>query len=226
MLKRILVVAVMALAGCQTLAFPHAPDENTVHPASTPDTTWIETETNGVRIGIWMPGDWILDTHGGLMIAEPTPSTDSEGVDLTVVVNLFVPRLDYFVVPPGDEENVALSVLDQVVDMPSAIGDNVVTTEPAAFDWDGHDAAYYLLTAHDGARTIVIAFEVADRLVMCNVSMSDGETHRVREMLPLLLDGIKVNGEEMSGEALNILPDPLAFPVFEPSPSEATPVVQ
>jgi hypothetical protein len=229
MLKRILVAAVMALAGCQTLALPHAPDENAVHPASTPDTTWIETVTNGVRLGMWMPDDWIADTHGGLMLAEPTPSSEDEGVDVTVVVNLFVPRLDYFIIPEDSEENVALAVLEQVVDMPSAIGDNVITTEPSSFDWNGHDAAYYLLTAHDGANTIVIAVEVtADKLVMCNVSMPEAEAHRVRQMLPQLLQGFTVNEEEMNGEALNVLPDPLTFPVFAPSPSETetAPVVQ
>jgi hypothetical protein len=227
MLKRILVLALMALAGCQSLALPQAPDENTVHPASTPDTTWIETVTNGVRLGMWMPNDWIADTHGGLMLAEPTPSTENEGVDVTVVVNLFVPRLDYFTIPQGSAHNVALVVLDQVVDMPSAIGDNVVTTEPVAFDWNGHEAAYYLLTAHDGANTIVIAVEATvDKLVMCNVSMPEAETHRVRDMLPQLLEGFTVNEEDMSGEALAVLPNPLVFPSYEPSPGGTAPVVQ
>jgi hypothetical protein len=229
MLKRILVAAAMALAGCQTLALPHAPDENAVHPASTPDSTWIETETNGVRIGMWMPDDWISDTRGGLMLAEPTLSTDREGLEVAVVVNLFVPPLDYFDIDTaeGRDENLALVILNQVVNMPSAIGDNVVTTTPAPFAWNGHDAAYYLLTVHDGTKTIVIAVEIsADKLVMCNVSMPDDEARRVRELLPELLEGFTVNEEEMSGEALNALPDPLVFPIYDPSPSETATVVQ
>lgn len=228
MLRRSFVAALMILAGCQSLALSRAPDNHTVDPPTPPATTWMETEIDGIRLGMPMPEGWLGDTMDGLMLAEPAPTVDNQGLEVGVVVYLFVPELSHFNLPQNERENIALTVLDRVVEMPSEIGVDVATSEPVAFTWDGHDAAYYLLTVHDGMKTVVIAIEtgVDNKLVMCNVSMPDSEAHRVREMLPQVLDGLTINGEQMDGAALNVLPDPLIFPQYDSPVSEASPVVQ
>jgi hypothetical protein len=226
MLKWILVVAVMAFASCQSLALSPAPYENTIRAASTADTSWMETEMNGVRLEMRMPAGWAADIQHGLLLAEHTSSTDTGEVALTVLIHVFVPPLDDFQLSQEDDENAAFAVLHQAVTMPSVIGRNVVVSEPIAFIWDGQDAAYYLLTNHDGAKAIVIAVEISPegRVVVCNVSMPPSEESRVREMLPEVLDGLRINGVVMDGMALEFLPDPLVFPVYN-GRTRATPSV-
>jgi hypothetical protein len=55
MLRRILVLAVMAFASCQSLALSPTPYENTVPATSTEETPWMTTEMNGVRLEMQMP---------------------------------------------------------------------------------------------------------------------------------------------------------------------------
>jgi hypothetical protein len=109
------------------------------------------------------------------------------------------------------------------------VGWNVVVSEPVGFSWDGRDAAYYLLTNQDEVKTIVIAVEVnrdEDQLVVCNVSMPASEEARVRDMLPEVLNGLRINGVEMDGMALENLPNPLGFLDYDSSPDTTPTVVQ
>jgi hypothetical protein len=228
MLRRILVLAVIALTSCQSLALSPASYENTVRAESTADTNWITTETNGVRLEMRMPTGWAADIEDGLLLAEQTTSPDTGEVQVTVLIHLFVPTLDDFDLPEEVGENTALVVLDQAVTMPSVVGQNVVVSEPVGFMWNGRDAAYYLLTNYDGVKTIVIAVEANrnNRLVVCNISMPASEASRVRDMLPELLDGMQINDMAMDGMALDALPDPLMFPHYDSSPEMTPTVVQ
>lgn len=228
MLKRILVLAVMVVASCQSLAMSPTPNENTVLPASTAETSWMETEMNGVRLEMQMPDGWTADAEHGLLLAEHTTSTDTGDVEVTVLIHCFVPVLDDFDLPQDANGNMALEVLSQVITMPTMVGRDVVVSNPVEFIWDGRDAAYYLLTGHDRSKTIVIAVETSrqDDLVVINVSMPASEESRVREMLPEVLDGLRINGVEMDGDSLDILPDPLPFQDYNASPSVTPTVIQ
>lgn len=226
MLKNILVLAMMALASCQSLAISPTPAENTDLPASTEEAAWMETEMNGVRLGMRMPKGWAADAEHGLLLAEHTTSTETGDVEVTVLIHCFVPLLDNFDLPDEATENMALVVLAQAITMPTMIGQNVLVSDPLSFDWDGRDAAYYLLSGMDGSKTIVLAVETVPQrsLVVVNVSMPASEESRVREMLPEVLDGLRINGVTLDGHALDNLPDPLPFPVHESAPN-ATPIV-
>ena len=228
MLKRILVLTMMAFASCQSLAIPPTPNEHTVIPASTEETSWMETEMNGVRLAMRMPKGWAADAEHGLLLAEHTSSTETGDVEVTVLIHCFVPLLDNFDLPEESDENFALHVLNQAVTMPTMVGRNAIVSEPVGFEWDGHEAAYYLLNGEDGSKTIVIAVEVSrqERLVVVNVSMPASEESRVRDMLPEVLDGLRINGVALDGAALDILPDPLPFPNHEFSPSVTPSMIQ
>jgi hypothetical protein len=228
MLKRILVLTMMAFASCQSLAIPPTPNEHTVIPASTEETSWMETEMNGVRLEMRMPKGWAADAEHGLLLAEHTSSTDTGDVEVTVLIHCFVPLLDNFDLPQEATENMALHVLEQAVTMPTMVGQNVVVSEPIGFNWGERDAAYYLLSGADGSKTIVIAIEanLQESLVVVNISMPASEESRVRNMLPEVLDGLRINGVALDGDALDILPDPLPFPSHHYSPSVTPSVIQ
>ncbi|MDD7960699.1 hypothetical protein PUT90_28515, partial [Klebsiella pneumoniae] len=67
------------------------------------------------------------------------------------------------------------------------------------FNWDGHDAAYFLL-AEDGRVTLLVALtlETPPRLVVCNISSPNDRSQNIRVLLPLLLGSLRINGITMS----------------------------
>lgn len=209
MLKRFLIAAVCLLAACQ----PAAPTETRT---ATPETTrqWLETEMNGVSLGLWTPEGWEADLSDGLVLAEHSVSSRGKYED-GILIYCFVPPMDEFQVSASDA-NYAWAVLKQVVKMPSHTGIDVSVSEPTGFDWETFPAAYYLLTTGDGVRALVLALGLPNpkKLVVCNVSVPMAQADRIRQLLPNVLDGFVVDGTTLHGAALDVLPDPLPFPRY------------
>ena len=244
MLKRFLIGAALLLAACQsamptetTLITPSVgvptgaptdvptgfptdiPSGNTTVSTtpsswSTPAPDWLETQMNGVSLGMWTPDGWETDVSDGLVMAEH-PLTRSGAMMGGMLVYVFVPLLDDFNLTEGDS-NFAWAVLDKVVKMPSHTGHDVTVSDPTGFKWGEYDAAYYLLTTGDGVRVFVLAVALPglQKVVVCNISIPANQANRIRAMLPQLLNGLTVNGMTMSGAALDVLPDPLPFPRY------------
>jgi hypothetical protein len=210
MWKWVLIVAVFWLAACQAAAPTETPTE-------TPDTStrWLETEMNGVSLGIWTPNGWEADLSDSLVLAEHVVSTHGTMIG-GMLINCFVPAMDEFQDIAADADNYAWSVLNQVVKMPIHTGHDVVMSDPAGFDWETFPAAYYLVSMGDGVRALVLALALPGekKVVVCNVSVPASQAGRIRTSLPLLLDGLKVNGTTLHGSALAALPDPLPFPHY------------
>lgn len=235
MLMRVLILAVTLLASCQSLALSNAPGATEAPETAPTEDIWMETEMNGVRLGVWMPSGWDTARSAelgggpeGLMLAEYRPAGDSSDLEVGVLVYLFAPPLDHFYIPEDSSENAALSVLDQVVQMPSQIGFDAIASRPVEFEWDGHDAAYYLLSSSNSIKTIVLAVEtqIDHRLVICNINMPASEAERVRRMLPEILDGLMIDDQPMNGDGLAVLPDPLVFPEHHHHPDVTATVIQ
>lgn len=213
----VLVLCLIALiiTACQPAA-PNAlpPDPPGGALNTTADRRIIETDMNGIRIGLGVPPGWAGDTVDGLVIAEHFGSMDGGIPTPGMLVYVFVPPLDRFEVPEPTATNVAQHVLTQVVQMPTEIGVDVTASSPSPFRWAQHDAAYYLLNSSDGAKTLVLALEVVEngQLVVVNLSAPAAQVNRIRAMLPFIMDGLTVNGERLLGSDLDVLPDPLVFP--------------
>jgi hypothetical protein len=222
MLKRFFIAAIILLAACQSAAPPIATPTVAPTPSATPLHTgtmppapkWMETQMNGVSLGLWRPAGWAADSSHGLVMAEPTDST-SPNVTGGLLIYCFVPSVDEFYVSATDV-NYAWSVLDQVIRMPSHVGHDVAVSLPVGFDWDQVPAAYYLLTSGDGMRVLVVAVMVPNvqKVVVCNMSVPAAQASRIRSSLAPLLNGLTVNGKVFSGKALDALPNPLLFPHY------------
>ena len=91
---------------------------------------WLETQMNGVSLGMWQPAGWETDSSHGLVLAEPT-STNNGMVAGGLLINCFVPPVDEFHISTSDT-NYAWTVLDQVVKMPSHTGNDVPSARPSA----------------------------------------------------------------------------------------------
>jgi hypothetical protein len=124
-----------------------------------------------------------------------------------------VPDAEQFRWPAETDVNLAWYILKQVVHDRSYVGDANIS-EPVAFDWDHHDAAYYLLNNRDGTVTMLLAMGMPNghSLVVCHISVPDDQAQRIREELPRLLESLTIDGQVVNVDALRSLPDPLVFP--------------
>src|SRR5664279_3980218 len=98
MLKQLLLAAVLTMAACQTAASP-TPSTPTVpaplNVTKTPTPRWLETEMNGVTLGMWWPEGWESDQSDGLVLAEHIVSARGT-VEGGMLVYCFVPTVDEF----------------------------------------------------------------------------------------------------------------------------------
>jgi hypothetical protein len=179
----------------------------------------LDVTLNDVDIGITIPAGWSADLNDGLIVSEYTPRFVTDDMPARgVLMYVFVPSLDIFNLPSEmtPDHNMAALILEQVMEMPDLIGTAAVS-EPRAFEWGQHKAAYYLLTSADGTHTIVLAVALPDQphLVVCNISTPleyDGRGGDLRGLLSMLLDNWSINGIVLQTTDLTALPDFFDFP--------------
>ncbi|MCU0513792.1 MAG: hypothetical protein MUE40_14635 [Anaerolineae bacterium] len=98
------------------------------------------------------------------------------------------------------------------------------STVPAAFRWNGYDAAYYTLNSGDGNITLVLALTVpeAGHLVALNLSAPADQAQRLYAYLPQMMAALHINGVALTANAMQFLPQVLALPPG-PAPAGAEP---
>jgi hypothetical protein len=227
LLAAFLICVLAVSAACQSQLFTPSPTETTLlnvdtqrrveGAASAPE--WVEGRLQQLRIGLWKPAGWTLDDSAEAMtLLQHNPSIVNgvSSPENGIIINLFAPSLDHLEMPPPppNDHNFALWILRHVVNMPSAVGTSVHTSEPTEFDWNGYPAAYYLLSGAGTRRAIVIGVELPEsRMLAINIAMPESQVERARALLPELFADFSVSGIVLGGEALRVLPDPLSFPM-------------
>ncbi len=222
------IVVLIGTAACQSATSPAA--TSTIKPTSTvertPESTpitsnssgWEQVDVKGVRLGIEIPDGWeAKETDDGVLIAEHFGTMESNSAGM--LIYLFVHSLDGFQLPASTTANVAWAALNQISQKREYIGDALVSA-PAGFQWDGQDAAYYLLNDGDGNLSMLLAIAIAtpQRLVVCRFSSPASQADQIRAMLPDVLGTLSINGITMDMDALHDLPNPLQFPQAETTP--------
>ena len=200
-----------------TATTPITPEVTPSVSAYTP--TWKEVEVNDIRLGIEIPSGWeAQETDDGLLIAEQFGTMEYGTAIEGLQVHLFVHAFDGYQLPVSSDTNVAWAVLEQIITQKEVIGDAVVS-KPTGFDWDGRDAAYYLLNDGDGNLSVLLAVAIPTpkRLVVCNFSSPAAQASQIRLMLPQILSTLTINGVALDSDALHNLPDPLQFPKPRPN---------
>lgn len=228
------LTGLMLLSACEG-ALPSRAEEPTEPPPSpvspSPEATdddptpaeWLEQQVGGVLLGIEKPAGWVAQQmDDGIILAEYSVSMASGG-DMVrgIQLFLFVHSLEGFHITGG--KNVAWDILDQIIRDRKYIGRAHVDS-PHGFDWDGHDAAYYLSNDGGGSMTMLLALAMpaAHKMVVCNLTSPTAEADRIRGLLPVLLETLTVNNVRLDAAALRALPDPLVFPAYRP-PEQSQP---
>ncbi|MEO8608479.1 MAG: hypothetical protein ABI690_11380 [Chloroflexota bacterium] len=222
------IVVLMGTAACQSAlssaTTPTVEPTSTVErtPESTPKNSttsdWEQVDVKGVRLGIQIPDGWeAQETDDGVLIAEHFGTIESNSAGM--MIYLFVHSLDGFQLPASTHANIAWAALEQISKQREYIGDALVSA-PAGFDWNGQDAAYYLLNDGDGnlSMLIAVALSAPQRLVVCRFISPASQADKIRAMLPDVLGTLSINGITMDMDALHELPDPLQFPQAESTP--------
>jgi hypothetical protein len=210
------VVLVLLLTACQV--YPSLIPERTPQRLADKDAAsarhWTRHNEGDLTLRVVVPDGWeTYNTSAGIVLNEfigsGTPDTPLAGF----LIHIFVPATGTFRLPLDDDMNMAWYALKQVVHNKEFVGEALVS-EPVAFEWDGHDAAYYLLNNRDRTVTMLLALGMADRqaLVVCHISVPEDQAGRIRPLLPELLESLTVDGHAIDAAALHDLPDPLVFP--------------
>lgn len=181
--------------------------------------SWKQVDADGVLLGIGVPLGWSAHrAQAGLLLAERSAPIGEDSNTAGMELHIFVSRMEQFEGFTDSVENPALHALRQAVGDNDLIG-NVLATEPSSFEWDSHPAAYYLLSDGRDSLGVVIGFalEASERLVVLNLSAPKDQRESIRGRLYELLTGFTVNGDELNPDALDAIPDSLAFPDTEAS---------
>jgi hypothetical protein len=206
---------VILLAACQPFAI--ADDVKPTHIAdkNANDAHWTRHYEGEVSLRIMVPKGWeTYNTAAGIVLNEHMGSSAPGSPLRGFLIHVFVPHDQNFIMPPSSDVNMAWFILNQVVTNPDYVGQALVS-EPVAFEWDQHEAAYYLLNNRDDTVTMLLALALPDHsnLVVAHISVPEDQAPRVRSLLPKLLETLTIDGQRVDAAALHNLPDPLVFPV-------------
>lgn len=218
-LKFLVLIAVMGIAGCQPSA-SLSPVVITQTPdlSSTPSDGWAVHEGTGISLKIKIPNGWeTYNTESGIVLTEHMGKPETGGILEGILIYVFIPpHMDDIQIRNSENGNIAWQMLKQVISKREYIG-NALVSEPVAFDWDHHDAAYYLLNNRDGTVTLLLAMGLSDgqHLVVSHISLPENQAYRLRPLLPDLLSSLTIDNVPIDVTAITHLPDPLVFPLDE-----------
>lgn len=186
-----------------------------------------EVSADGVTLALDAPQGWqSIPNERGILLAEHTELSGGEPTN-GILVYVFVQPTVELELHTVDESNLALELLKHVTKRPDSSLDDATITETEPLRVGLHDAAYYLLSDQHGNRTLVLALanSASDKVIVCNVSASYHDSDRIRDVLPMMLSRLTIDGETIDLTGLDGLPSPLIFPIHhrrEPD-AEATP---
>ena len=214
----LLAFVLTLLVGCgdksKNTSIVNSPDDSPgSHSAIAEDH--IELHVQGVDLYLPRPYDWeFYETEYGIVMAEEIGSVATDGRLGGLLTHIFIHPLEEFEdIPITASANEAHQLLDAIIHNSDYVG-HARTSTPIAFDWNGLDAAYYLMTNKEGNVTIVLGVVApgTHKLVATSVSAPPDHSGRLRTSLPELLGGMVINDVVLDRAALDVLPDPLAFP--------------
>jgi hypothetical protein len=192
----------------------------------------VEFVVDGVEIAIEKPANWeLFPTEDGVILSENVGGIEEVGMLHGMFIYVWVPPLESVSevgtsVPASTvhtddtrESNLAWNILSKVISDPGFIGD-ASAHAPVAFEWDNHDAAYYLANERNEKVMIVLGVMLAgsQRMVACTIAAPANSAPQLRATMLQILGSLRVGDQSFSAANLaQHLPDPLDFPDYQPA---------
>lgn len=168
-----------------------------------------------ITLRLTKPKQWeSFSTDHGIVIGERFGSVATAGTLEGLISYIFITPIEDYTQYVTTNRNTAQYILTTLLDSQPHPQKMPTYTPVNAFQWDGYDAAYYLLRGEDDTVTLVIAVLMPEDQALLSVSISapQKQSARIRATLPTLLHGLMFNEHVFDGNGLHALPDPLAFP--------------
>lgn len=218
-MKMIVIICVLLIiiTGCVPSSEPDDGARVIATQPPTPTTTseLVTLTLEDITLTLPYPKQWeTYTTEYGVVLAEYLGSVATEGQLGGILIHLFVPPLAEMDLPISQSDNRAMTILREIIAHPNYVGTATVS-DLRPFVWDGLDCAYYLMDNGEGNLTIVIGIfdATSNKLVTVSMSAPQEQQERIRTALPILLDDLVINHQQLSGTTLDaLLPTPLIFP--------------
>jgi hypothetical protein len=214
----IVLLLLFGLVGCsgasETMTPSSDPTADQAGRVSLDADPFVNINVNGIDLHLKKPDGWeSYTTDYGIVLAENIASVAEAGQLEGLLMHVQVPPLEDLTMEAIDPSNLAWEILSEIIENPDYIGSAAVSA-PFAFEWNGFDAAYYLVDNGDGNLSLVlgIAEPSSGLLITCHISAPAEQAHRIRDSLPVLLDNLTLNETALPGDFLNELPNPFEFP--------------
>ncbi|MEM6281840.1 MAG: hypothetical protein AAF787_06580 [Chloroflexota bacterium] len=216
---QLVLICLAFLSACQSApAIPTEPVTIDTQPDALPVAapTIARTTLNNQSVTVSIPPGWnALATDNAILYTEMHHSFAAVGHLEGISVSIFAPSSDELA-RHGElvmqASNPAHTLLSLVVNEGHHVASGHATV-PTAFQWQGHEAAYYTASSGAGVITVLLAVSISqDTLLVMNVSAPATERQRVRQQLPAILSSITIEEHTLKGEHLNALPAVLRFP--------------
>ena len=221
-LPQLLLLVLLTVAGCKTglNPIPNATVDTdqplqivTEEPSATQEPIWFKATIGEHTVTMTHPPSWEAHhTPNKAILTERSYTLGDNMASDSLSIAVFLPsEHDMDIVT--EAANPCMRLMEHVVSSPSYIGQSTVI-EPHAFDWSGHNAAYYTLNDHNGMHALVIAVCLPEGDIMVfNISAPDAHMQRLRDELPRIMETVEIGDSHLEGAALDALPNPLPLPV-------------
>lgn len=163
------------------------------------------------------PETWdAINTANGIVVSERFASVETAGVQERLMAHTFFSRVENLSTNVSGTEHPAQTLLE-VVSANAATRRIANRTEVTSFEWDGYDAAYYVLSDADNEVAYVVSVmlpELGENGVMLSsiISAPYDERSSVIEMLPTLIDNVRINGVHLSNQPFDTITARIEFP--------------
>jgi hypothetical protein len=233
MLVLLIVLTATLLTACSTVNTPTAlPNQNTTAttiriatqddaPTQRPgqlriSDTEVSYAVEDMTLIVSKPEAWdAIDRTNGVVISEQFASVETAGALEGLMATTFFTRSADLSVDVSGEEQPAHAVLD-------SISRNASTrrianrTAVVSFEWDGYDAAYYMLSDTEDVSSFIVSVWIPEIdggvLLSSIISAPYAAREEIAGLLPSLMDHLRLNDVTLSADPFEAIAADVEFP--------------
>jgi hypothetical protein len=177
----------------------------------------LTIQKNGVSVTMETLPGWNAYTtakHQLVLSEHPQPVRES-GVYNGISLHIWLPEMQQPVT--AGTPNTLSDMLRRIIQT-TRTGTQAAISDPQTFEWAGNEAAYYLLNNGDENVSMILAVRLPDEAgyLALNASTSMQDSSRLPETLPQVLASLHVNEVAMGNDGLDMLPQVLSVPSYNP----------
>jgi hypothetical protein len=173
----------------------------------------VEYSTDEMRLVIDKPEGWdAINTTDGIVISEGFASVETAGVLEGLMAHTFFNTTSNLPIDVSELEHPSHAVLVAMA-ADAATHRLANRTQVASFEWDGYDAAYYVLSDSEDVSAFVVSVMLPEEggMLTSIVSAPYSQRDRIGETLPALMDNLQLNDVTLRSQSIEPIAASLEF---------------